>query len=162
MGVMLALDQRQARARRRAQHRRTPEEQACLDAFAAFLRYDAPGAGRCLSRLATPVLAGKLLPAAKALADAVDIVLSAQTLSAGGADEAGDALAVGHESAVTSGPAAGIAWADRIVTLNFTVSPACLLGMCRSGGTDCSSPLCEHDCHCHQRAVVGGGCRPAP
>jgi hypothetical protein len=119
MGVMLALDgSRQARGRRRGQHKRTPEEQACLDAFAAFLRYDAPGAGRCLSRLATTVLAGKLLPAAKALADAVDSVL------------------------------AGELPADRQIMLSFTVSPACLLGHCRAaGGGACALALCEHDCH---------------
>src|ERR1700722_13471316 len=66
MGVMLALDKPRARLRRRGQHTRTPEEQACLDAFAAFLRYDAPSAGRSLSRLATTVLASLLLPAAPA------------------------------------------------------------------------------------------------
>jgi hypothetical protein len=86
MGVMLTLDgPRQARGHRRAQHKRTPEEQACLDAFAAFLRYDAPGAGRCLSRLGASVLAGKLRPAAKALADAVDIVLAQEMREAAAA-----------------------------------------------------------------------------
>jgi hypothetical protein len=157
MGVMLALDQRQARARRRAQHRRTPEEQACMDAFAAFLRYDAPGAGRCLSRLATTVLAGKLLPAAKALADAVDIVLGEETLLASSGYAPSDALSAGRERVAASGTAS----ANRNVTLNFTVSPACLLGMCRSGESGCSSPLCEHDCHCRQHAA-GLVCRPAP
>jgi hypothetical protein len=157
MGVMLALDQRQARARRRAQHRRTPEEQACLDAFAAFLRYDAPGAGRCLSRLATTVLAGKLLPAAKALADAVDIVLGEETLLASSGYAQSDALSAGRERV-----AAGMVQANRNVTLNFTVSPACLLGMCRSGESGCSSPLCEHDCHCRQHAAAGRAGRPAP
>jgi hypothetical protein len=166
MGVMLALDQRQARARRRAQHRRTPEEQACLDAFAAFLRYDAPGAGRCLSRLATTVLAGKLLPAAKALADAVDIVLSEETLLASSGYAPQSALSAARERVAASGPAAGSASAsasaNRDVTLNFTVSPACLLGMCRSGETGCSSPLCEHDCHCREHAAAGRAGRPAP
>lgn len=77
MGVTLALERPgEPRARRRGQHARTPEEQACMDAFAAFLRYDAPGAGRCLSRLGTSVLAARLLPAARALADAVDLVLA--------------------------------------------------------------------------------------
>jgi hypothetical protein len=162
MGVMLALDQRQARARRRAQHRRTPEEQACLDAFAAFLRYDAPGAGRCLSRLATTVLAGKLLPAARALADAVDIVLSEETLLASSGYAPSDALSADRERVATSGLAAGMAPANRNVALNFTVSPACLLGMCRSGESGCSSPLCEHDCHCRQPAAAGRVCWPAP
>jgi hypothetical protein len=162
MGVMLALDQRQARARRRAQHRRTPEEQACLDAFAAFLRYDAPGAGRCLSRLATTVLAGKLLPAAKALADAVDIVLSEEMLLASSGYAPPDALSAARERVAASGPAVGTALANRDVTLNFTVSPACLLGMCRSGEAGCSSPLCEHDCHGRQHAAAGRVCPPAP
>jgi hypothetical protein len=81
MGVMLTLDKPIARLRRRGQHTRTPEEQACLDAFAAFLRYDAPSAGRSLSRLATTVLASRLLPAARALADAVDLVLADQPLA---------------------------------------------------------------------------------
>jgi hypothetical protein len=158
MGVMLTLDQpRQARARRRAQHRRTPEEQACVDAFAAFLRYDAPGAGRCLSRLATTVLAGKLLPAAKALADAVDIVLNEETLSAGEAPVTWNSQAAGRERAGVCGPAAGTARPDRNVTLNFTVSPSCLLGMCRAGANSCYSPLCEHDCHCRQRACGPAG-----
>ena len=115
MGVMLALDKPRARLRRRGQHTRTPEEQACLDAFAAFLRYDPPSAGRSLSRLATTVLASRLLPAALALADAVDLVLAGQPPGA------------------------------RTIALNFTVSPACLLGVCRDGG--CRSPLCEHACH---------------
>lgn len=94
-----------------------------MDAFAAFLRYDAPGAGRCLSRLATTVLAGKLLPAAKALADAVDIVLAEEPPP------------------------------DQDVAVNFTVSPACLVGQCRTGGSSaCNSELCEHDCHCGRPA----------
>jgi hypothetical protein len=67
------------RGRYRGQHQRSREEQACLDAFAAFLRCDAPGAGRTLSRLATGVLSGQLLPAARALADAVDVALSDTT-----------------------------------------------------------------------------------
>jgi hypothetical protein len=120
MGVMLALDKPRARLRRRGQHTRTSDEQACLDAFAAFLRYDAPSAGRSLSRLATTVLASRLLPAARALADAVDLVLAEQPMGA---------------------PLAS----DRVVAVNFTVSPACLLGVC-SGGA-CHSPLCEHACH---------------
>jgi hypothetical protein len=118
MGVMLVLDgSRPARPRRRGSHTRTPEEQACLDAFAAFLRYDASAAGRCLSRLGPAVLAGKLRPAARALAEAVDLVL-------------------GEDAQ----------W-PRDVHLDFTVSPSCLLGHCRSGAGSCTSALCEHDCH---------------
>jgi hypothetical protein len=134
MGVMLALDGSRSRLRRRGQHARTPEEQACLDAFAAFLRYDAPGAGRSLSRLATTVLAGRLLPAARALADAADLVLAQQPLAA--------PVAAGSPD---SGPGPGPAGDSRTIALNVTVSPACLLGMCRRGG--CASPLCEHACH---------------
>jgi hypothetical protein len=135
MGVMLALDKPRARLRRRGQHTRTPEEQVCLDAFAAFLRYDAPSAGRSLSRLASGVLASRLLPAARALADAVDLVLAEQPLAAPRA-----------ASTALSSPAAGDAPAGPgVVAVNFTVSPACLLGVCRGGA--CHSPLCEHACH---------------
>jgi hypothetical protein len=146
MGVMLALDKPKARLRRRGQHTRTPEEQACLDAFAAFLRYDAPSAGRSLSRLATTVLASRLLPAALALADAVDLVLAGQPLAAPAAYDAAvcEALAPGRPApgrpACGGGPPGA-----RTIALNFTVSPACLLGVCRDGG--CRSPLCEHACH---------------
>jgi hypothetical protein len=131
MGVMLALDKPRARLRRRGQHARTPDEQACLDAFAAFLRYDAPSAERSLSRVATTVLASRLLPAARALADAVDLVLAEQPLAA----------PLGSAPAGRGGPAADA----RTVAVNFTVSPACLLGLCGDGG--CRSPLCEHACH---------------
>jgi hypothetical protein len=140
MGVMLALDKPRARLRRRGQHSRTPDEQACLDAFAAFLRYDAPGAGRSLSRLATTVLASRLLPAARALAEAVDLVLAEQTLAAPVTyDTAVGASARASPVRGTGPPRA------QTVALNFTVSPACLLGACRGGG--CRSPLCEHACH---------------
>jgi hypothetical protein len=150
MGVMLALDKPRARLKRRGQHTRTPEEQACLDAFAAFLRYDAPSAGRSLNRLATTVLASRLLPAARALADAVDVVLAEQPLAAPLAhDAAGYAAAraaPGRDSPGRDSPArrTGPPGA-RTVALNFTVSPTCLLGACRDGG--CRSPLCEHACH---------------
>jgi hypothetical protein len=206
MGVMLTLDKPIARLRRRGQHTRTPEEQACLDAFAAFLRYDAPSAGRSLSRLATTVLASRLLPAARALADAVDLVLADQPLAAQAAGAlplpahplparpltaqplaaplSSDAAAydraaydsaaydsaaydsaaydsaaydsAAHDSAAHSGarydsaarqgPGRGSGPPGaRTVALNFTVSPPCLLGVCRDGA--CRSPLCEHACH---------------
>ena len=133
MGVMLTLDgPRQARGRRRGQHTRSPEEQACVDAFAAFL-HDPPGAGRTLSRLGATVLAGRLLPAARALADAVDLVLADQPA---GAPPASSAPA----GPARTGPGATVA-------VNFTVSPSCLLGLCRDGTGDCQSPACEHDCH---------------
>ncbi|HEU5417100.1 MAG TPA: hypothetical protein VFV41_05380 [Streptosporangiaceae bacterium] len=134
--MMLALDgQGQARPRRRGQHKRSAEEQACVDAFAAFLRCDAPGAGRCLSRVGTTVLAGRLLPAARALADAIGIVL---------ADEL-RAAAVG--AGAWPAPAAGPIEAERTIRVDFTVSPACLLGVCRTDSGACSSRMCEHDCH---------------
>jgi hypothetical protein len=121
VGVMLSMDgARPARSRRRGQHVRSAEDQACVDAFDAFLR-DTPAAGRSLNRLGATVLAGRLLPAARALAQAVDSVLA--------------------ESDQPS-PAAG-----QNVPLNFTVSPSCLLGLCRDGSEDCVSPMCEHDCH---------------
>lgn len=133
MGVMLSLDgPRQARGRK-GQHSRTSDEQACMDAFAAFLNYDASRAGRCLSRVGRRVLAAKVGPAAKALADAVELVL---------ADD----------------PRPG-----RAVLLEFTVSPQCLLGQCRgSGGTaECCSRSCEHDCHAGALAVRSGKADPA-
>ena len=156
MGVMLASDKPKGRLRRRGQHTRTPEEQACLDAFAAFLRYDAPSAGRSLSRLATTVLASRLLPAARALADAVDVVLAEQPLAAPLANDAAVCDAPARDSPARDSPARGLRAparpargagppGARTVALNFTVSPACLLGVCRDGG--CRSPLCEHACH---------------
>jgi hypothetical protein len=139
MGVMLTLDGTgQARPRRRGQHKRSAEEQACVDAFAAFLRYDAPGAGRCLSKVGAAVLAGRLLPAARALAEAIDDVL---------ADELRAAATGAGAWPVPSARAAGQIAAERTIRVDFTVSPACLLGVCRTDGTACSSRQCEHDCH---------------
>jgi hypothetical protein len=121
MGVSLSLDgTRQARTRRRGgQHSRTMEEQACLDALAALLRSDAPGASRCLSKVSRLGLSSRLVPAAQALARAADLEL------------ASDASAMrGGES-------------------DFVLSPACLLGLCDGGaGTGvCRSPACQHACH---------------
>jgi hypothetical protein len=61
MGVSLSLEgTRQVRGRSRGgQHTRTAEEQACLDALAAFLRSDVTGAGRCLSKLSRASLASR-------------------------------------------------------------------------------------------------------
>jgi hypothetical protein len=80
MGVMLSLEgaRRSTGRRRRGQHSRTMEDQVCLDALAAFLRSDAASAGRCLSRVSAESLAGRLLPAARALAQAAGLVLAAQ------------------------------------------------------------------------------------
>jgi hypothetical protein len=121
MGVSLSLDgTRQPRTRRRGgQHSRTTEEQACLDALAALLRFDAPGASRCLSKVSRLGLASRLVPAAQALARAADLEL------------AGDASAIrGGES-------------------DFVLSPACLLGLCDGvdGTSVCRSPACQHACH---------------
>lgn len=121
MGVSLSLEgTRHVRGRGRGgQHTRSAEEQACLDALAAFLRSDALGAGRCLSKLSRASLASRLLPAARALVRAADLVLST------------DAAAI------------------RSVDLDFVLSPACLLGLCHgSAGTNpCLSPGCQHACH---------------
>jgi hypothetical protein len=121
MGVSLSLDgSRQGRGRSRGgQHTRTAEEQACLDAFAAFLRSDAQGAGRCLSRVSKTSLASTLLPAARALARAADIML------------ASDPSAVHN------------------MELDFVLSPACLLGLCTGSAASnpCSSLSCQCDCH---------------
>jgi len=121
MGVSLSLEgPRQGRGRSRAgQHTRTAEEQACLDAFAAFLRSDAQGAGRSLSRVSRSSLASRLLPAARALARAADIVL------------ASDPSAI-HD-----------------MELDFVLSPACLLGLCggSAASNPCASLSCQCDCH---------------
>jgi hypothetical protein len=121
MGVSLSLEgTRQARGRSRGgQHTRTAEEQACLDALAAFLRSDATGAGRCLSKVSRASLASRLLPAARALARAADLVLAS--------DDA----------------------AIRSLDVDFVLSPACLLGACNgsAGVAPCTSPACQHGCH---------------
>jgi hypothetical protein len=121
MGVSLSLEgTRHARGRKRGgQHTRPAEEQACLDALAAFLRSDVAGAGRCLSRVSSLSLASRLLPAAQALARAADLVL------------ASDGSAI------------------RPAELDFVLSAACLLGFCDglAGVTACQSPACQHACH---------------
>ena len=130
MGVMLSLEGGpQVRARRgRGQHSRTTEDQACLDALAAFLRSDATSAGRSLSRLSRDTLGARLLPAARALAQAANLVLAEQ------------------------------AGAGHAVELDYAVSAACLLGMCTGSAvgnpgttSPCSSPTCQHSCHLRQR-----------
>jgi hypothetical protein len=130
MGVMLSIEgARQVRdGRRRGQHSRTSEDQACLDALAAFLRSDAASAGRSLSRVRKDALAGRLLPAAMALAKAANLVL-AQRQDRGHA-----------------------------VELDYALSPTCLLGMCTGAAASnpgttgpCASPDCQHACHAGQR-----------
>ena len=122
MGVSLSLEgTRQARGRWRGpgHHARTAEAQACLDALEAFLRADAAGAGRCLSKVSSAGLAARLLPAAQALARAADLVL------------ASDMSDSSHGE------------------LDFVLSPACLLGLCDgpAGASSCRSACCQHDCH---------------
>jgi hypothetical protein len=128
MGVMVSLDEgtRPLRSRRRrGQHSRTTEDQACIDALAAFLRSDATAAGRCLSRLSVDNLGARVLPAAQALAQAANLMLA----------ERGRA-------------------GTRIVELDYALSPACLLGLCAgsaagspAASSPCSSPTCRHSCH---------------
>jgi len=120
MGVSLSLDDaRQARGRSRGQHTRSAEEQACLDALSAFLRSDALAAGRCLSKVPRASLASRLLPAARALARAADLMLGSDPEPA------------------------------RNLYLGAVLSPSCLLGSCEPpyGGNPCESPACEHGCH---------------
>lgn len=125
MGVMLSLEgSRQIRRRRRGQHSRTTDDQACLDALAAFLRSDAAGAGRSLSRVSREALAVRLLPAAMALAQAADLVLTERTT------------------------------AGYLVEFDYALSPACLLGTCTGSAagnpcatSPCTSPTCQHSCH---------------
>jgi hypothetical protein len=120
MGVSLSLDgTRQVRGRSRGgQHTRTAEEQACLDALAAFLRSDVTGAGRCLSKLSRDSLASRLLPAARALARAADLL-------------ANDAAAIRSvEFDYVLSPACLLGMCNG-----------------SAGIPACSSPACQHDCH---------------
>ncbi len=129
MGVSLSLDgSRAGRSRSRGgQHTRTAEEQACLDALAAFLRSDAEGAGRCLSKVSRTHLASRLLPAARALARAADLVLASDP------------------SAIDSAEP------------DFVLSPSCLLGLCASAvASPCASPNCQHFCHSQPAADDSG------
>jgi hypothetical protein len=84
------------------------------------------------------VLAARLLPAARALAEAIDIVLG---------EELRAAAAGGGTWPESIARAAEQIAAERTVQMDFTVSPACLLGLCRTDGSACRSGLCEHDCH---------------
>ncbi len=132
MGVMLSLEgTQQARGRRRrGQHSRTTEDQACLEALAAFLRSDATSAGRSLSRVSKASLAARLLPAARALVQAADLVLADR-------------------------PAGG-----RAVEIDYTLPPDCLLEMCTgwSDGkppatSPCTSLTCQHSWHVGRNSV---------
>ncbi len=135
MGVSLSLDgSRAGRSRSRGgQHTRTAEEQACLDALAAFLRSDAVGAGRCLSKVSRTHLASRLLPAARALARAADLVLASDPAAI-------DSLAIDGAEA------------------DFVLSPSCLLGLCAGTAavSPCTSPNCQHSCHSQPAADCTG------
>ena len=126
MGVMLSLETAQpVRGRRnRGQHIRNTEDQACLEALAAFLHSDATSAGRSLKRVSKDALALRLLPAARALAQAANLVLAEQPVGGGAAQ------------------------------FEYALSPACLLGMCSGSApgypcriAQCMSPTCQHSCH---------------
>jgi hypothetical protein len=120
MGVMLSLDrQAPARSRRQGQHARSSEGRAGLNASAGFLRRDAAGSGRHLSRLAMAVLAGRRQPAARPpLAGAARLARTRRRRA-------------------------------RHVDLALTVSVPCLLGHCQvtGDGPGCQSGACAHDCH---------------
>lgn len=133
MGVTLSLDGgRQARPRRRGQHARSAEEQACMDAFAALLRSDAEGAARCLSRVTKGTLGSRVLPAAKSLAEAADLMLTTRT------EPRQVEIDLSLSAACLTGqrrPA------------------ACEL---------CLSPTCQHDCHLERSraALASRGAQP--
>jgi hypothetical protein len=118
MGVTLSLDGgRPAKPRKRGQHSRTAEEQACMDAFAAMLRSDTDAAARSLSRVTRGVLGTRVLPAARSLAAAADVLLAGQ-------------------------PAPGKVGLDLIISaacLAGQRQPA--------GCELCTSATCQHDCH---------------
>ena len=120
MGVSLSLDgSRQGRGRSRGgQHTRTAEDQACLDALAAFLRSDPQGAGRCLSKVSRASMQSRLLPAAQTLARAVELVLGSE------------------------------APAVHNTEFDLARSPEGQPGLCNgSAAYPCSSPGCQCDCH---------------
>ena len=101
MGVMLALDKPRARLRRRGQHSADAGRAGLLRRLRGVpaLRR-AECRALAVSRLATTVLASRLLPAARALADAVDLVLAEQTLAAPVTYDA----AVGASARASPGP----------------------------------------------------------
>jgi hypothetical protein len=124
---MLSLDRPgPARSRRQGQHVRNSDDQACMDAFAAMLRYDATGAGRYLSRLAKTVLAGRLLPAAVALAEAAD-------------------------TALTKKQRASQAELTFTVSVPCLLGQCRVAG----DGRGCEASTCEHECHHRERSSGG-------
>jgi hypothetical protein len=122
MGMMLSLEgsERTRDRRRRGQHKRSTEDQAFLDALAAFLRADAASAGRSLSKVSRESLSGRMLPAARALAQAADLVL--------GADAAAEA-----------------ALTDR--ALSVTCLLGLCTDSAASGASPCTASGCQHYCH---------------
>jgi hypothetical protein len=140
MGVMLSLEgrERPRGGRRRGQHKRSAEDQAFLDALAAFLRADAAGAGRSLSKISKESLSGRMLPAAQALAQAADLVL-------------------GEDAP------AGAVLTD--VALSVTCLLGLCTGSTDRSSRDlpsCSSPGCQHYCHATPSTLAAAGPEDEP
>jgi hypothetical protein len=125
MGVMLSLDGRERTRgrRRRGQHKRSTEDQAFLDALAAFLRADPASAGRSLSKISRESLSVRMLPAARALAQTADLVLGEDALAA----------------AVPADAALSVTCLLGLCTGSADASSR--------GLPSCSSPSCQHYCH---------------
>lgn len=117
MGVILSLEGTpQARSRKnRGQRSRATEDEACLEALAAFLRADATSAERCLSRVSKASIAARLLPAARALAHAADLALSQAAVS-------GSAAEGGHPPSPPSPAGPGGSCADAAAAKQGTTS----------------------------------------
>jgi hypothetical protein len=122
MGVMLSLEGSEPTRgrRRRGQHKRSSEDQAFLDALSAFLRADAAGAGRCLSKVSRESLSGRMLPAARALAQAAGLVLGEEAPA---------------EEAVTD------------YALSVTCVLGLCSGSAARGPSTCTASSCQHYCH---------------
>lgn len=135
MGMMLSLEgsERTRDRRRRGQHKRSTEDQAFLDALAAFLRADAAGAGRSLSKVSRESLSGRMLPAARALAQAADLVLGEEAPA---------------EAALTT-QALSV-----ICVLGLCTSAG-------RGASPCTAPGCQHYCHGTPPSATGTGERAA-
>jgi hypothetical protein len=123
VGVSLSLEApREARGRRRGgQHTRTAEEQACLDALAAYIRSDPETAARGLSRVSSASL-GRLVLASRALAQAAQSVLDGDPAAANPAER------------------------DFVLSPVCLLGLCCG----SAGASQCHSPSCQHDCHLHE------------
>ncbi|HEY2506409.1 MAG TPA: hypothetical protein VGI58_07815 [Streptosporangiaceae bacterium] len=120
MGVSLSLEApREERTRRRGgQHTRTAEEQACLDALAAYIRSDPETATRGLSRVSVASLS-RLVVASRALAQAAQSMLD------------GDPAAANP--------------AERDFVISPVCLLGLCRGV--PSVSQCRSPSCQHDCH---------------